>query len=547
MGKLQSFYLISLGCPKNLVDSAGLATLLGRAGYAAITAPEEADLLIVNTCGFVEPAREESCAVLRELVQARQPGQRIIAAGCYSQRCPQELAAAVPGIDGLIGTRRWMDIVTLVEQLETLPPPLVGEGRGGGGLPPLVGEGRSRRSQKPIHHLPETPTVGQDAPGVPRVAVQAASAYLKLADGCRRSCAFCAIPLIKGPAVSRSPEAILADATWLAEREVQEIILIAQDTTDYGHDLPLPQPLPHGGRGDSPFPRREEEQGGRSREGLAELLEQLVTAAPRVPWVRLMYAYPGRVTEQLIETMAHHPQILPYLDIPLQHAHPDVLRRMRRPADVEGVRRTVERLRAAMPEIAIRTTFLVGYPGETEAEFQTLLDFVAEMEFDRVGVFAYSHEEGTPAARLEDDVPPEVKEERRERLMELQQPISLAKNQALVGRTLDTLIEGQGDGLSVGRSYRDAPEIDGLVLVQAELPVGKIVPVRITAALEYDLVGEPHKPARCSSTPSPRAPVRPGTGGRRCGSTPAPVDGSSCRTGRSPRAPSPRSGRDSER
>jgi len=189
--------------------------------------------------------------------------------------------------------------------------------------------------------------------------------------------------------------------------------------------------------------------------------------------------------------MASYPQILPYLDIPLQHAHPDVLRRMGRPADVEGVRRTVERLRVVLPEIAIRTTFLVGYPGETAAEFQALLDFVAEMNFDRVGVFVYSQEEGTRAAWLEDDVVPEVKEERRERLMEIQQPISRARNQALVGQTLDVLIEGRGDGLSVGRSYRDAPEIDGLVLVQAALPVGKIVPVRVTAALEYDLVGEP--------------------------------------------------------
>jgi len=480
------FYLISLGCPKNLVDSAGIATLLRQAGYTAAATPEEADLLIVNTCGFIAPAREESLAVLQELAQARRPGQYIIAAGCYSQRLPHKLAEAAPGIDGLIGTRRWMDIVTLIERLETLLSLPVGEGRGVGG-----------RGQKPIYHLRETPTVGQDAQGVPRVAVQGASAYLKLADGCRRSCAFCAIPLIKGPAVSRPPEAILADARWLAERGVQEIILIAQDTTDYGHDLAIP----------SPFPRREGGRGVRSHEGpalskaegLADLLSRLVTAVPGVPWIRLMYAYPGRVTKQLIETMARHPQILPYLDLPLQHAHPDVLRRMRRPASIEGVRRTVERLRAAMPDIVIRTTFLVGYPGETEAEFQSLLDFVAEMAFDRVGVFTYSHEEGTPAAGssassaepLEDDVPPEVKEERRERLMEAQQSISLAKNRALVGRTLDVLIEGQGDGLSVGRSYRDAPEIDGLVLVQAELPVGEIIPVRITSALEYDLVGEP--------------------------------------------------------
>jgi ribosomal protein S12 methylthiotransferase len=342
-----------------------------------------------------------------------------------------------------------MDILTVVERLDE--------------------RSEERRTRdvvpEPFCHVLETPTVGQDVPGMPRVAVQGASAYLKLADGCRRSCAFCAIPLIKGSAVSRPPEAILADAAWLAERRVQEIILIAQDTTDYGHDLGL-------------------------KDGLRELLDQLIEAAPQVAWIRLMYTYPDRVTERLIETMARHPQILPYLDIPLQHAHPDVLRRMRRPPDVGRVQRTIERLRAAMPEIAIRTTFLVGFPGETEAEFQTLLGFVDEMGFDRVGVFAYSHEAGTPAARLEDDVPPEVKEERRERLMAVQQPISLAKNQALVGQTLDVLVEGQGDGMSVGRSYRDAPEIDGLVLVQAELPVGQIVPVRITAALEYDLVGE---------------------------------------------------------
>jgi ribosomal protein S12 methylthiotransferase len=457
MDESQSFYLVSLGCPKNLVDSAGLATLLQRAGYVAADVPEQANLLIVNTCGFIEPAREESRTVLQDLVQARKPGQRIIAAGCYSQRCPQELAGAVPGIDALVGTRRWMDILTVVERLDERPE-----------------ERRARDVvSEPVCHVLETPTVGQDVPGMPRVAVQGASAYLKLADGCRRSCAFCAIPLIKGPAVSRPPEAILADAAWLAERGVQEIILIAQDTTDYGRDLGL-----------------REGPGLSKVEGLAELLDQLVEAAPQVAWIRLMYTYPDRVTGRLIETMARHPQILPYLDIPLQHAHPDVLRRMRRPPDVGRVQRTIERLRAAMPEIAIRTTFLVGFPGETEAEFQTLLGFVGEMEFDRVGVFAYSHEAGTPAARLEDDVPPEVKEERRERLMAVQQPISLAKNQALVGRTLDVLVEGQGDGMSIGRSYRDAPEIDGLVLVQAQLPVGQIVPVHITAALEYDLVGE---------------------------------------------------------
>ena len=388
MNKAPSYLLVSLGCPKNLVDSTGLATLLERAGYVAAATAEQADLFIVNTCGFIEPAREESLSVLQELVDSRQTGQRIIAAGCYSQRCPDELIEAVPGIDGIIGTRRWMDILTLISRMEKRRTASHGA------------QDRIRSlDQKPICHLPETAVGEQDVGDVPRVAIQGASAYLKLADGCRRSCAFCAIPLIKGPAVSRPPEAILADAEWLATQGMQEIILIGQDTTDYGHDLGL-------------------------EGGLASLLERLVAKVDHIPWIRLMYAYPryGIGMERLIEVMARHPQILPYIDLPLQHAHPDVLRRMRRPANVEKVRRIIEGLRAAMPGVAIRTTFLVGYPGETEAEFQTLLEFVTDTAFDRVGVFSYFHEAGTPAAKLEDDVPPKVKEERRERLMVVQQP-----------------------------------------------------------------------------------------------------------------------------
>jgi ribosomal protein S12 methylthiotransferase len=458
---MKTFHLISLGCPKNLVDSEGIATLLQRAGYDSAATPEEADLLIVNTCGFIESAREESRAVLKELTASKQPGQRIIAAGCYSQRCPRALADEVPGIDGLIGTRSWMDIVDLVEQFEPSRKP----------------NGSFREGHQPIYHVSEAPTVGQDAckgmgsTPVIRAAAQGASAYLKLADGCRRSCAFCAIPLIKGPAVSRPPEAVLADTRRLAELGLQEIILIAQDTTDYGHDLDV-------------------EEGRDGQPTLAQLLDKLVAEVPEVPWIRLMYAYPGRITEDLIATMARHPQILPYIDLPLQHAHPDVLRRMRRPANVDHVRETIARLREAMPRIAIRTTFLVGYPGESEEEFQTLIDFVEEMRFDRLGVFTYSHEEGTPAAEFDDTVPPDVKENRRQRLLATQQPISLEKNQALVGETLDVLIEGQDEGLSAGRSYRDAPEVDGLVLIQQELPVGEIIPVRVVAALEYDLIAE---------------------------------------------------------
>jgi ribosomal protein S12 methylthiotransferase len=247
---------------------------------------------------------------------------------------------------------------------------------------------------------------------------------------------------------------------------VREIILIAQDTTDYGHDLGL-------------------------QDGLAILLERLMDVVPDIDWVRIMYAFPGYVTDRLIEIMATHSQILPYLDIPLQHAHPETLKRMRRPSNVDWVRRTLAKMRAAMPGLAIRTTFIVGYPGETEEEFQTLLDFVDEMRFDRVGTFQFSFEAGTPSEPLGDPILPEIKETRYQRLMERQQAISLQINQSFVGQTLDVLIEGYNNGLSVGRSYRDAPEIDGLVFVEGRLEVGRILPVKITGAMAYDLTGVP--------------------------------------------------------
>ena len=445
MNRQLSFYIASLGCPKNLVDSEGIALLLSEAGYEPVMTPEESDVIIVNTCGFIASAREEALEVLEDLAADKRADQLLIAAGCYSQRCPQELATEIPGIDGIIGTRRWMDIVPLLEQIRSTQrePP-----------------------EDPICHLPDVPTVGQDAPEVPRATLQGASAYLKIADGCRRTCAFCAIPLIKGTYVSRPPHEILRDARILADYGARELIVIAQDTTDYGHDLGL-------------------------EDGLSALLDELLKEVPEVPWLRVMYAYPARITDRLIDTMAQSPRVLPYLDLPLQHAHPDVLRRMQRPANIDSVRHTIEQLRAAMPDLALRTTLLVGFPGETEEEFKTLLRFVDEMAFDRVGVFTYSHERGTPAATREDDVPEAVKEERRERVLAVQQPISLAKNEAQIGRTLDVLIEGVSEGLSVGRSYRDAPEIDGLVLIEDTLPVGKIVPVEIVSALEYDLVGVP--------------------------------------------------------
>jgi ribosomal protein S12 methylthiotransferase len=449
-----AYFLLSLGCSKNTVDSESMAALLQGAGLRGTVDSAQAEVLIVNTCGFIETAREESIRALRELAATKRPDQYLIAAGCLAQRYGHDLPAQIPELDGVIGTRRWMDIVDLVRRL------------------------RARKHPEPIYHLPDDAlTVGADERGARRVAVQGPSAYLKIADGCRRPCAFCAIPAIKGTAVSRPVDRILDEARFLRDRGVKELILIAQDTTDYGHDLGL-------------------------KDGLAQLLEQLVAAVPDMPWIRVMYAYPGYVTERLIETMATHTQILPYLDIPLQHADRRALLRMRRPANVDWVRETVVRMRVAMPTLAIRTTFIVGYPGETDEEFETLIRFVEEMRFDRVGCFTYSFERGTPSADLPDQVDEDVKIARRDLLMSVQQPISLARNQALVGQTLDALVEGYaeatdeddaptGDMISLARSYRDAPEIDGYVLIEGQLPVGELVPVRVTGAMVYDLVATP--------------------------------------------------------
>lgn len=438
--RANTFHLVSLGCAKNAVDSDSMAQLLRQGGYHPVNDIREASVLIVNTCGFIEPACRESFSVLHELARQKNDGQILVVAGCLTQRYGADVARHVPGIDGILGTRRWMDILQVLGQLRKAPHP------------------------QPFYHLPDVPTVGLDEADILRASVAGASAYLKIADGCRRPCAFCAIPLIKGPAVSRPMEAILNDARRLREMGVRELVLIAQDTTDYGHDLGM-------------------------KDGLPALLEGLTTAVPDMDWIRVMYAYPGYITDRLIEVMATHPQILPYLDMPLQHAHPDVLRRMQRPANIDWVNRTLSKMRTVLPGIAIRTTFIVGYPGESEAEFQALLDFVEEMRFDRVGVFQFSFEPGTASEPLGDPIPTERKEERYQRLMTLQQNVSLQTNQSFIGKGLEVLIEGYDKGLSVGRSYRDAPEIDGLVFAEGRAEVGIIVPVHITGAMPYDLTG----------------------------------------------------------
>lgn len=445
MTKTITFHLVSLGCAKNTVDSDSMAQLLMREGYRGTDDPRKANVLIVNTCGFIGPAKEESFEVLRELAEIKRNGQVLIAAGCLTQRYGAEVAQKVPGVDGVLGTRRWMDIVQLVRELRKGPHP------------------------EPHYHLPvEAETVGTEEQDTLRASVAGASAYLKIADGCRRPCAFCAIPLIKGTAVSRPMETILEEARRLRNTGVRELVLIAQDTTDYGHDLGM-------------------------KDGLAFLLEQLTDKVPDLDWIRIMYAFPGYVTDRLIEVMAEREQILSYLDMPLQHAHPKTLYRMRRPSNIDWVHRTLGKMRAKIPNLSIRTTFIVGYPGETDEEYQALVDFVDDIRFDRVGTFQFSFEEGTTSAPLGDPVPASVKQERFEHLMELQQGISMQINQSYVGKTLDVLVEGFDNGISVGRSYRDAPEIDGLVFIEGKLEVGQIVPVRITGAMAYDLTGVPAK------------------------------------------------------
>ncbi|KPL24576.1 MAG: hypothetical protein AMJ93_01950 [Anaerolineae bacterium SM23_84] len=429
------FYLLSLGCPKNTVDAEAMSGLLADAGWRRTKRHEDADVLIVNTCGFIDDARQESYSALRELAQAKRPGQRLLAVGCLSQRYGEDVRRTVPDVDGILGTQEWANIVPCVETLLGVQP---------------------HASVRPRSEVSVVTPMHRQAQGP--------SAYLKIADGCSAPCAFCAIPLIKGPQRSKSRDAILEEARQLVTQGVREIILIAQDTTAYGRDWG-------------------------EQDGLPSLIESILQTVPQLPWLRLMYAYPQHVTPRLIEIMASHSQVCHYLDLPLQHAHPNALRRMRRSPDVGSIWQLITDLRQAMPDIALRTAFIVGYPGENEEEFAALLDFMDDAQFDKVGVFTYSPEGGTAAARLPDQVNREVAEDRYARAMELQRDISLALNQLLVGRVLEILVEGTGEGISVGRSYRDAPEIDGYVLMHGEWSVGKMVRAKIQRAMEYDLEG----------------------------------------------------------
>ena len=447
-----TYHLRVLGCPKNQVDGGYIEGLMEGRGHRPVATPEEADVAIVHTCGFIEAAAQESVDTLLELGELKRgnPGMRLVASGCLAQRHGADLAEGMPELDLVIGTRDW---------------------------PALPDELATPRSERPVVRVEALRPV--DYSQLPFRPTAPATTYLKLSDGCNFRCAFCTIPSFTGNLRSKPVEVIVAEAERALESGVQELVLVAQDLTGYGRDLP-------------------------ERSSLSELLRRLAALDPAPTWVRLMYATLEGVTEELVEALATTPCVARYLDMPLQHVHPAVLRRMKRPYSADRAMEVLARLRAAMPDLALRSTFVVGFPGETDAEFQHLLDFLAEAELDWVTAFAYSEEEGTVAARMPDQVPPELREERRRAVYSAQAPASRARNRRMVGRDLLVLGEAVSPGrggrptVLLGRSEREAPEVDGRVVVRGlddpAALLDRFLSVRVTAAGTYQVAGVPTPP-----------------------------------------------------
>jgi ribosomal protein S12 methylthiotransferase len=441
---------VSLGCPKNLVDSERMLGKLTQDGYALVPEADGADVVVVNTCGFIEPARQESLAVIREMLALKKEGRvgAVVVAGCLAQRKQEALLAEVPEVDHIVGVFGREEIGQVVARAAA--------GRQ---------EQRSLFRPAPVKALEDTARL--------RITPRH-YAYLKISEGCDRLCTFCAIPSMRGKHVTKPIEDVLYEARELAADGVRELIVVAQDTTYYGLDLY-----------------------GRVR--LAELLREL-DQVDGLEWIRVLYAYPIYFTEELIETLATARKIVPYLDLPLQHINDRVLRRMQRRVRRAEIEALLAKLRAAIPGLVLRTTFIAGFPGETEAEFEELCAFVREARFERAGVFPYSLEPGTPAERLDGHLPEAVKQERRDQLMQVQQEVALAWSAAQVGKELEVLIEGPDPEVpnhALARSYADAPDIDCLVRVKGKgLHPGDLVRVRVTAADDYDLVGRTVGPVR---------------------------------------------------
>jgi len=444
------YAFVSLGCPKNLVDSERMLGLLQLDGYQLVREPKQADFVIVNTCGFIEAARNESYSAIEEMIQLKKEGviRGVIVSGCLPERQKEQVLERCPEIDCLVGVFGREHVTQVADRL--------------------------------LGNLHEQRTVFQPAPARPlpdteRLRITPKHfAYLKISEGCNRLCTFCAIPKMRGKHATKPLEEVVKEARQLAADGVRELNLVAQDTTYYGLDLY-----------------------GRTR--LSELLRELETI-PGIEWIRLLYLYPMYFDDELIQTIAASKKIVPYLDMPLQHAHDEMLKKMKRMVNREKTEELLAKLRAAIPNLVMRTTFITGFPGETEEHFQSLLDFVQQQRFQRMGVFTYSLEPGTPAADLPDQLDDATKQSRRERLMAVQQEIAFAWNAEQVGKTVEVLLDQPVPGekhVWIGRSVADAPEIDTVIYVSGKkLKAGQIVPCEIVEAAGYDLVGAAIGPAR---------------------------------------------------
>jgi len=431
--------IVTLGCAKNEVDSEEIAGVLLGAGYQIDGASKKTAVTVINTCGFLEASKAESIQAIKDAVREKKAGRtgKVIVAGCLAQRLGAELMKLAPGADLYVGVGQMGRFAEIVQEVQA--------------------ERAERIDVSPPHHRwAEVQTRART--GRPW------SAYLKISEGCDHKCTFCTIPSFRGGHQSKPIERVLQEANHLSRTGAKELNLIAQDVTQYGYDIYKEFTLP-------------------------KLLREL-SKVEGIEWIRLLYFYPNRLTDEVIETMATCDKVLPYIDIPLQHAHPETLRRMKRPWDGERYLRLFEKLRVAMPDCAIRTTYIVGFPGETQEEFDYLLHFTKESRLDRVGAFVFSKEPGTPAHDMEGQLAPRIKRERYDKIMRAQQKISLEVNEGWVGRDIDVLIEDSRDGWLVGRSHRDAPEIDGMVFVQGEAAPGQIVRARVTGAEEYDLYAD---------------------------------------------------------
>lgn len=433
---------ISLGCDKNLVDSEVMLGLLDAKGYKIVDEESEADVIVINTCCFINDAKEESVQTILEMAEYKKEGRlkALVVTGCLAQRYQQEILDEIPEVDAVLGTTSYDKIVEAVEEA-------------------LAGNGHVELADINALPLVEAKRL---------VTTGGHFAYLKIAEGCDKHCTYCIIPKLRGNYRSVPMERLLKDAEDLAAQGVKELILVAQETTVYGQDI-------------------------YGEKSLHKLLKELCKISG-IQWIRILYCYPEEIDDNLIQVMKEEPKICHYLDLPIQHASNDILKRMGRRTSKEQLVEIIEKLRREIPDIALRTTLITGFPGESEANHEELMEFVDEMEFDRLGVFTYSPEEDTPAADMPEQIEESVKEDRQAELMELQQDIAFDKEEDMVGREVLMMVEGKvaDENVYVGRTYKDAPNVDGLIFVHtdAELMTGDFAKVKVTGAIEYDLIGE---------------------------------------------------------